>query len=189
MAESYPRIAQVVLDTTDARTLAEFYRQLFGLEYRAGDEPPAPSRPDPRGSDWLVLRNPHGGPQLAIQQTDGVRPSTWPDAAVPQMLHLDTVVATIDVNFGDLEVTARYDRDQASCTSAGWSALVQSGLLSGDERGEVVEGGGPAGLGVVTAGGVGPVAERHPRLGAVVVELYARDRGIVHAHLGHRVRA
>ncbi len=80
MAESYPRIAQVVLDTTDARTLAGFYRQLFGLEYRAGDEPPAPSRPDPRGSDWLVLRNPHGGPQLAFQQTDGVRPSTWPDA-------------------------------------------------------------------------------------------------------------
>jgi catechol 2,3-dioxygenase-like lactoylglutathione lyase family enzyme len=96
MAESYPRIAQVVLDTTDARTLAEFYRQLFGLEYRAGDEPPAPSQPDPQGSDWLVLRNPHGGPQLAFQQTDGVRPSTWPDAAVPQMLHLDTVVATRD---------------------------------------------------------------------------------------------
>jgi hypothetical protein len=43
MAESYPRIAQVVLDTTDARMLAEFYRQLFGLEYRAGDEPPAPT--------------------------------------------------------------------------------------------------------------------------------------------------
>jgi catechol 2,3-dioxygenase-like lactoylglutathione lyase family enzyme len=96
MAESYPRIAQVVLDTTDARMLAEFYRQLFGLEYRAGDEPPPPDQPDPRGSDWLVLQNTHGGPQLAFQQTDGVRPSTWPDAAVPQMLHLDTVVETRD---------------------------------------------------------------------------------------------
>jgi hypothetical protein len=42
MADSYPRIAQVVIDTTDARALAEFYRQLFGLEYRAGDDPPAP---------------------------------------------------------------------------------------------------------------------------------------------------
>src|SRR5215217_3051376 len=94
MAASYPRIAQVVIDTTDARTLAEFYRQLFGLEYRAGDELPAPNRPDPRGSDWLVLQNTHGGPQLAFQQTDGVRPSTWPDAGVPQMLHLDTVVVT-----------------------------------------------------------------------------------------------
>ena len=43
-----------------------------------------------------MLRNTHGGPQLAFQQTDGVRPSTWPDAGVPQMLHLDTVVATRD---------------------------------------------------------------------------------------------
>ena len=87
---SYPRIVQVVLDTTDVRGLAEFYRELFGLEYRAGDEPPPPGRPD---RDWLVLRHPDA-PQLAFQQTDGVRPSTWPDAAVPQMLHLDTVVAT-----------------------------------------------------------------------------------------------
>jgi hypothetical protein len=79
--------------------------------------------------------------------------------------------------------------DVRRCTSAGWSALVESGLLSGDERREVVEGGGPPGLSVVAAGGVGPVAERHPRLGAVVVELHTRDRGLVHAHLGHRVRA
>jgi catechol 2,3-dioxygenase-like lactoylglutathione lyase family enzyme len=94
MADSYPRIAQVVIDTTDARALAEFYRELFGLEYRAGDEPPAPNEPDPRGTDWLVLQNTHGGLQLAFQQTEGVRPSTWPDPAVPQMFHLDTVVAT-----------------------------------------------------------------------------------------------
>ena len=94
MAEAYPRIVQVVLDTTDARALAEFYRQLFGLEYRAGDEPPDREQPDPQGSDWLVLTNPRGGPQLAFQQTDGVRPSTWPDGTVPQMFHLDTVVST-----------------------------------------------------------------------------------------------
>jgi len=87
---SYPRIVQVVLDTTDVRGLAEFYRELFGLEYRAGDEPPPPGQPD---RDWLVLRHPDG-PQLAFQQTDGVRPSTWPDDAVPQMFHLDTSVTT-----------------------------------------------------------------------------------------------
>ena len=92
MVDSYPRIAQVVLDTTDVRTLAEFYRQLFGLEYRESDAPPPPGEPDDQ--DWLVLRNPHGGPQLAFQQTEGVQPSTWPDASVPQMFHLDTVVAT-----------------------------------------------------------------------------------------------
>lgn len=94
MSDTYPRIAQVVLDTTDARVLAEFYRHMFGLEYRHGDEPPATGQPDPRGSDWLVLRNNRGGPQLAFQQTDGVAPSTWPEATVPQMSHLDTVVDT-----------------------------------------------------------------------------------------------
>ena len=35
-----PRLCQVVLDCTDARALAEFYRALLGLVYRPGDEPP-----------------------------------------------------------------------------------------------------------------------------------------------------
>jgi catechol 2,3-dioxygenase-like lactoylglutathione lyase family enzyme len=92
VTDSHPRIAQVVLDAPNARQLAEFYRELFGLEYREGDAPPPPGEPD--DEDWLTLLNPHGGPQLAFQQTDGVRPSTWPDPTVPQMFHLDTVVAT-----------------------------------------------------------------------------------------------
>jgi catechol 2,3-dioxygenase-like lactoylglutathione lyase family enzyme len=96
MADTYPHIVQVVLDTRDARGLAEFYRQLFGLEYRDGDAPPTGDEPDSRGQDWLVLHNPHGGPQLAFQQTEGVRPSTWPDDEVPQMSHLDTRVHTRD---------------------------------------------------------------------------------------------
>lgn len=93
MTASYPRIDQVVLDTTDARALAEFYREMFGLEYREGDAPPPDGEPDPRGEDWLVLRNPSGGMSLAFQQTEGVRPSTWPGDEVPQMFHLDTVVS------------------------------------------------------------------------------------------------
>jgi catechol 2,3-dioxygenase-like lactoylglutathione lyase family enzyme len=94
MTETFPRIMQVVLDTPDARGLAEFYRRLFGLEYRDGDAPPSSDEPDTKGQDWLVLRNPAGGPQLAFQQTEGVRPSTWPTDEVPQMAHLDTVVST-----------------------------------------------------------------------------------------------
>jgi catechol 2,3-dioxygenase-like lactoylglutathione lyase family enzyme len=94
VTDTYPQIVQVVLDTTDARGLAEFYRQLFGLEYRDGDAPPAGDQPDGRGQDWLVLHNPFGGPQLAFQQTEGVRPSTWPSDEVPQMSHLDTRVRT-----------------------------------------------------------------------------------------------
>ncbi len=54
--ENTPRLCQVVLDCTDARSLAEFYRALLGLVYRPGDEPPEPGQVDERGADWLVLR-------------------------------------------------------------------------------------------------------------------------------------
>ena len=90
-----PVIAQTVLDTDDPRMLAEFYRQLFGLTYREGDEPPPPGEPDERGSDWLVLRNP-GGIQLAFQHRDDYAPPTWGDPTRPQMLHLDTVVKSVE---------------------------------------------------------------------------------------------
>ena len=43
MAE-YPQLLHTVLDTTDVRQLAEFYRELLGLQYRPGDEPPAERR-------------------------------------------------------------------------------------------------------------------------------------------------
>lgn len=85
----------VVLDTTDARRLAEFYRELLGLTYRDGDEPPAAGEPDPRGSDWLVLRAP-SGPGLAFQQVDELPRSTWPEPTVPQQLHLDLTVGDVD---------------------------------------------------------------------------------------------
>ena len=87
-----PHIRQVVLDTTDTRALAEFYRQLFGLSYRPGDEPPPAGEPDP--DDWLVLRNDDGVP-LAFQQVEYLPRSTWPEPGVPQQLHLDTTVPDV----------------------------------------------------------------------------------------------
>lgn len=81
-----------MLDTEDVRGLAEFYREVFGFTYREGDEPPPPGEPDPKGEDWLVLRNRDGGIGIAFQQVDNQPRSTWPDPAVPQMLHLDTTV-------------------------------------------------------------------------------------------------
>jgi hypothetical protein len=93
--ETPPVVSQTVLDTDDVRGLAEFYRQLFGLDYREGDEPPPPGLPDPRGSDWLVLRNPLG-PQLAFQHRDDYAPPTWGEGTRPQMLHLDTVVWSVE---------------------------------------------------------------------------------------------
>jgi catechol-2,3-dioxygenase len=86
--DEFPVMRQVVLDATDVRGLAEFYRQLLGLAYRPGDEPAEPDE-----LDWLVLRN-DAGPQLAFQQTDEQARPTWPDPAVPQQLHLDLTVST-----------------------------------------------------------------------------------------------
>lgn len=87
-----PVIRQVVIDCPDARRLAEFYRQMFGLEYRPGDEPPAPGEPDPNGQDWLVLRGPDGCGGVAFQQVPDLPEPTWPDGPHPQMMHLDTTV-------------------------------------------------------------------------------------------------
>ncbi|MEU4386065.1 VOC family protein [Promicromonospora sp. NPDC023805] len=110
-----PRIRQVVLDTTDARALAEFYRQLFGLSYAPGDEPPPAGEPDPKGRDWLNLQN-DGGVPLAFQQVDELPRSTWPEPGVPQQLHLDTSVPDVATlaeardRALELGATLRYDR-------------------------------------------------------------------------------
>lgn len=89
-AQEYPRLLQTVLDTMDARALAEFYRQLLGLRYRQGDEPPADGTPDT--ADWLVLTDAEGKRMLAFQQVDEQARTTWPSQAVPQQMHLDTRV-------------------------------------------------------------------------------------------------
>jgi len=91
-----PSLRQVVLDTTDTRALAEFYRELLGLVYRPGDELPPDGSDDERGRDWLVLRTPGGVPQLAFQQVAELPTVTWPDPAVPQQLHLDLTVDSVE---------------------------------------------------------------------------------------------
>jgi catechol 2,3-dioxygenase-like lactoylglutathione lyase family enzyme len=90
-----PRLRQVVLDTTDARASAEFWRQLLGLVYRPGHEHPGPGRDDPAGRDWLNLRTPDGAACLAFQQVDELAKTTWPEHAVPQQLHLDLTVRDV----------------------------------------------------------------------------------------------
>jgi catechol 2,3-dioxygenase-like lactoylglutathione lyase family enzyme len=93
MSESgFPELRQTVLDTTDARRLAEFYRQLLGYRYRPGYEPPPVGEDDPKGGDWLILVHPSGVPQLAFQQVVDLAPATWPEPGTPQQLHLDVTV-------------------------------------------------------------------------------------------------
>jgi catechol-2,3-dioxygenase len=84
VADRVPRLRQVVLDTTDARALAEFYRRLLGFSYRPGDD-----------DDWVVLNDASGTPRLAFQQVESLPPPTWPDGPRPQMLHLDLTVETV----------------------------------------------------------------------------------------------
>ncbi|MFC4902290.1 VOC family protein [Kocuria oceani] len=87
----YPHLQTTVLDATDVRGLAEFYRQLLGLQYRPGDEPPADGAADEL--EWLVLTDARGGRKLAFQAVPALPRVTWPDASgVAQQLHLDLTV-------------------------------------------------------------------------------------------------
>lgn len=110
MADSHPRVLQTVLDTTDLRGLAEFYRQLLGYQYRPGHETPTD------GEDWLVVHDVDGNNRLGFQLIDDLTPSTWPDNAVPQQLHLDMLVDSVEELEAahqlalSLGATVRYDR-------------------------------------------------------------------------------
>jgi hypothetical protein len=89
----FPVLRQVVLDGTDVRALAEFYRELLGLRYRPGDEPPrGAGERDPAGQDWLVLQSADGSSCLAFQQVAKLPAATWPEGPCPQQLHLDLTV-------------------------------------------------------------------------------------------------
>ena len=89
---SYPHLLHTVLDTTDPRRLAEFYRELLGLQYRPGDEPPADGEDAP---DWLVLTEADGRRRLAFQRVDELPRTTWPRPDVPMQLHLDMTVPDV----------------------------------------------------------------------------------------------
>ena len=113
MAE-YPQMLDTVLDATDVRSLAEFYRDLLGLRYRPGDEAPVGGEPDT--ADWLVLTDDAGNRKLAFQRTDQLPRSTWPAPDVPQQMHIDYTVPDVAALERQKEralalgATLRYDR-------------------------------------------------------------------------------
>jgi hypothetical protein len=106
MAETFPAYRQVVVDATDARLLAEFYRRLLGWQYRPGDEPSADWQPDPDDDDFLVIQDARGV-RIAFQQVAVLPEVTWPEGPVPQQEHLDLTV----VDRADLDV--QHDRAMA----------------------------------------------------------------------------
>jgi catechol 2,3-dioxygenase-like lactoylglutathione lyase family enzyme len=90
----YPQLLHTAIDTTDARALAEFYRQLLGLRYRQGDEPPADGGAD--DADWLVLVDQNGHRKLAFQQVERLERTTWPRHDVPMQMHIDFTVPSFE---------------------------------------------------------------------------------------------
>ena len=91
---SRPTLRQTVLDCREPRPLADFYRELLGYDYRPGDETPEV------GEDWLVVRPPGGGHQLAFQGNPEYVAPVWtpgPDRPGDQqmMLHLDLTVPDV----------------------------------------------------------------------------------------------
>jgi catechol 2,3-dioxygenase-like lactoylglutathione lyase family enzyme len=91
----FPKLLHTVLDATDVRRVAEFYRELLGLRYRPGDEPPTDGSADE--DDWLVLTDAEGHRKLAFQQVDDLPRTNWPEPpGIPMQLHLDLTVPTRD---------------------------------------------------------------------------------------------
>jgi catechol 2,3-dioxygenase-like lactoylglutathione lyase family enzyme len=90
----FPQLLHTAIDTTDARRLAEFYRELLGLRYRPGDEPPADGADD--HADWLVLVDADGRRKLAFQRVDRLERTTWPEHDVPMQMHVDFTVSSMD---------------------------------------------------------------------------------------------
>jgi catechol-2,3-dioxygenase len=88
--EDRPELQLTALDTTDVRSLAEFYRQLLGLVYRPGDDRPPVGTTDE--ASWLILTDRVGVSKLAFQHVDELPRTTWPRHDVPQQLHLDMTV-------------------------------------------------------------------------------------------------
>ena len=90
----YPVLLHTAIDAKDCRALGEFYRELLGMHYRAGEEPPTDGSPD--DADWLVLINDDGHRVSTIQQKGDTTPPTWPPEQVPMQMHMDFRVRTTD---------------------------------------------------------------------------------------------
>jgi catechol 2,3-dioxygenase-like lactoylglutathione lyase family enzyme len=89
----YPVLLHTVIDAADCRGLADFYRELLGLRYREGEEPPTDGSPDE--ADWLVLLDGDGERVVTVQRKKDTTPPTWPSEEVPMQMHLDFKVATV----------------------------------------------------------------------------------------------
>jgi len=76
------RFDLMVLDTADPPRLAEFYAALLGWQVEQVED------------DWVTITGGTGA-RIAFQLAPDHVPPTWPDAAVPQQVHVDFAVEDI----------------------------------------------------------------------------------------------
>ncbi|MFC9624597.1 VOC family protein [Streptomyces sp. NPDC056930] len=79
------RLYTIVIDCPDPDELAGFYEKLLSL-----------SRQEDTG-DFVVLQNAAGAPVVAFQRVDDFRAPRWMDPARPQQMHIEVMVADLDV--------------------------------------------------------------------------------------------
>lgn len=84
-------LGAIALDARDPRRLAEFYSAVLGVPIADDEE------------DWIQLEK-IGGVELAFQLAPDHEPPVWPGGEHPQQMHLDLVVADLDV--GEEQVVA-----------------------------------------------------------------------------------
>lgn len=76
------RLGGVSLDSADPARLADFYRQLLGLDVFLETD------------DFVALKG--AGILITAQRVEGHVPATWPDGLVPKQLHLELAVDDLD---------------------------------------------------------------------------------------------
>jgi Glyoxalase-like domain len=76
------RLAGVSLDTSDPAGLAEFYRQMLGLDTYL------------ETGDFVALKG--AGILVTTQRVEGHVPADWPTGPVPKQIHLELAVDDLD---------------------------------------------------------------------------------------------
>jgi hypothetical protein len=103
--DSFPVLMHTAIDAPDCRGLAEFYRELLGVHYRPGDEPPTDGSDD--DADWLVLVDAHAQRVLTVQEKTDMKRATWPSEEVSMQMRMDFRVPTVE------ELTRHRERAEA----------------------------------------------------------------------------
>src|SRR5262245_43533187 len=83
------RFPGFVIDCPDAAGLATFYGTILGWEIETRD-------------GWADIRPSDGSNCISFQQVSGYRPPYWPSQTVPQQMHLDLIVDSLDQSEADV---------------------------------------------------------------------------------------